>query len=539
MILFLVNSKFALEIPDGYDVDFNKIYVIKLRNNYFLAFFIKTKKNLEKKLISLRKVNFVDFLNIPNLEIIVDTLHQLFEVLKVQNRDIFRYFYSGLEKIILTLVKYEDILKIFVDDIVTNIETSKKFRIKIIENNYLENKTCFFIPVSKNLLKIDNLRKIKKYFRKKLKKRIKCEITYTFQLADNIKIISDIRDFSKGFDFIYKKEGIVSKNSLNLIIVHDLERVLSKKIDLSSIYSDNIWKKGEVFNFDSNNFVFPLWGIVLSRFFDHVVLDYFPKFYEFSEFLYKCGTKIIFHSFLPLYGNFKSHLENNKDLFLKDFEIIKKKLIFENFSLKDLKLYLNEIRCKDKGFSVLFYSFYDAFYKFYCDYCGNVPFCELCNKKLKVEKRTIGNIDKLRLICQNCKVKYDTFNCQYCGKYKWKIWTKKYGEELKDYNPIFINFVPSNFKLYLSNSQLTSDNYFVVIDYYSLYKPFILKELNIWYFLFKIVNELNVRNIVFLNTDEFNVFEYFHQFIYSDHGESIIRRLSDLIEMERRNIALL
>ncbi|MCS6956060.1 MAG: hypothetical protein NZM44_06880, partial [Candidatus Calescibacterium sp.] len=295
MILFLVNSKFALEVPDKYDVDFNKVYVIKFRNNYFLSFFIKTKKNLEKKLISLRKVNFVDFLTIPNWEIIVDSLHQLFEVLKVQNKDIFRYFYSGLEKIILTLVKYEDILKIFVDDIITEIETTKKFRIKIIENDYLDNRTCFFISVSKNLLKMDNLRKIKKYFRKKLRKRIKCEVAYTFQLSDNVKIVSNVKYFSKGFDFIYKKGGIVSQNLLNLIIVHDLERILSKKVDPSLICSDNIWKKGEDFNVGTNNFVFPLWGIILSRFFDHIVLDYFPKFYEFSEFFYKCGTKIIFH----------------------------------------------------------------------------------------------------------------------------------------------------------------------------------------------------------------------------------------------------
>lgn len=105
---------------------------------------------------------------------------------------------------------------------------------------------------------------------------------------------------------------------------------------------------------------------------------------------------------------------------------------------------------------------------------------------------------------------------------------------MKNYNTIFIDFVPSDFSSYLEKKK-----YIVVIDYFSLYKPFVLRELNIWYLLFKIINELDVKNIFFINAEEFNVFEYFHNFLYSDRKDIIIDRLIELIEMERKIMSLL
>ncbi|MCS7165304.1 MAG: hypothetical protein RMJ51_03385 [Candidatus Calescibacterium sp.] len=529
MIFFLVGARFALEIPTENIPEFNpnKIYVIKFKNIYFLGFFMKTKKNLERKLINVRKINFIDFLIIPNWQLILSDFESLINSLPNEKKSVFRYMYLGLEKIALTLVKYEDILKIYVNGIIENYSFNKKIQIESVEHNYLDKRTCFSIKASKNMLKSDNLKKIIRYFQKKLGKRIKYEIGYRFEFSENVFTQEVCKNSYKIFDFIHKKQKLTD-NTSTLVLVHDLEKIISRNGSLQ--YDGNVWINNLVANNQRRNYIFPLWGIILSAFFENVVLDYFPGFSMFYNFLHETKSNVIFHSFLPVYGNYKNYLLANKHVYLQDFEKIRQKLVFENFSLKDLKNYLATIV---NDAEVVFYSFYDAFYKFYCGYCGNIPFCEMCKSKLTVSRQNLDDINKIKLVCKKCKVKYDTFNCQYCGKYLWKLWKRKYKEEMSNYNTIFINFLPSDFSSYLKGK-----DYIVVLDYFSLYKPFVLKELNIWYLLFKIINELNVKNIFFVNAEEFNVFEYFHNFVYSDRKDVIIDRLVDLIEMERKIMSL-
>ncbi|MEN3014432.1 MAG: hypothetical protein ABDH23_07480, partial [Endomicrobiia bacterium] len=158
----------------------------KFRNTYFLGFFLRTKRNLERRLIRVKKINFVDFLTISNWQIILSDFENLIDSLPSEKKGIFRYMYLGLEKIALTLVRYEDILKIYVNGIIQSYSFSGKIYVKLVEHNYLDKWTCFSIKVSKNMLKLDNLKKIIKYFRKKFGKRIKYEIGYHFESSENI-----------------------------------------------------------------------------------------------------------------------------------------------------------------------------------------------------------------------------------------------------------------------------------------------------------------------------------------------------------------
>ncbi len=518
MILLLFKSKIALEIEDN-SFEENTLFVVKLKNSYFLGMPIKynLQNNIPRKIIKLKKVNIVDKLKINNLNLITKTFLRLIKYFN-DEKAMIRYLYLGLEKIILTLVKFEQILKIETSGIINvsendKIKDNRKSKIKLVEHNYLENKTTIKILV-KSISK-QNLKKIKRKLEKKINKKriIKYQIDYYFELGNQIL-----------FDLI----NLMKKNQ-KLLIVNDLEKIEREKIEENCLdKSGKIWKENDIIDLGNDFFVFPMFGIILSEFFSEIIITNYSK-QVIKLIKIPLKSKIIVdpnNKLLSLL--FKDRIEKcDKEFLINSFEIIKSKLIFDNFTLNELKEYLYSNR-KSK---LVIFSFFDSFQKFYCDYCGNIPYCEMCNEKLKVDKKSKEG--KIRLVCHKCKVKYDTFNCQYCGKYRWRLWVRNYKEEFKDFEKIFIGnndakFVPTNFSCFVPKNE----KIIFIIDYFSLYKPFIIKELNIWYILLKIVNETKVENILFMNAEEFNVFDYFKNFIYSP--DEVSKRIEELIELERR-----
>lgn len=495
MILFLLNSKLALEVLPSFNLDFNYFYVLKIRNYYFLGFLLDYYPNLNRKIIKVNKVNIVDKIYFPSFSLVLQTMKELFQTFNSQQKNIYSYFYLGLEKIVSNLIDYKNLLRIEVKGII-DLElkgfkiNTKNYKLYKLEHDFWQNKS--FITLQLPRFRQEKIKTILRIIRKKLKKRIKYKLDYFLSINQIIEKPIQNRN-NKSIVFVHKHYKNFDKDN-SLFIYHDLE-----KLDIE----DNVNK-------------FPIWGILLYRFFDRVVLDYFPNFQFFSKFFENMFSNVIFHSYFPFYGNYKNVFRSIENDIVMDFEAIKRKLIFENYSFNDLKIILDRYKL------IFFYSFYKHFSKVYCSFCGNIPYCEICGGKLVLKNDL--------LVCDKCRRKYQFFHCQYCGKYKWRYWTREYKKEFENYNVVFIDFLPSDFSYF--NRNYTGEKIFI-IDYFSLYKPFIIKELNIWYILFKIVNEIDVDNILFINSEEFTVFDYFREFIYNE-SEFLINRLIDLIDMEKR-----
>jgi hypothetical protein len=352
---------------------------------------------------------------------------------------------------------------------------------------------------------------------------------YDYSFAFNHSF-SDVLKFPKnegGFHFTFFHKGYdlpPLKGDKKMLVFFNWERIEKRSLEDKLENFINL----KFSNILGNNFfVFPLGNIFFSPFFDTFIFDYFPNFHIFVNFLekyFQFGKNIVFYSYIPIFGDYKRFILENKEKYLEDFRRIREKLIFEDFSLKDFdNLFLSK--------NLLFFSYSTKHYRLYCSNCDNSPYCENCGSLLDLDKRTVSSsIDNLKLICRKCKLRYDIFNCQYCGVYKWRLWSidyKKLFSKNKLRDVIFVDFLPFDFSLFLEHK-----NYVVVIDYFSLSKPFIIRELNIWYILFKIVNELVVDSIVIYNNREFDIYQYFHQFIYDE--ERVIEKLISIIEIEKR-----
>ncbi|MFN3995404.1 MAG: hypothetical protein ACK4GR_02600 [bacterium] len=515
MILYLIDSKISIDVSDFKELDLKptKIYVIKIRKNYFWGFVLKKYPYLNKKVIKIRNLNIVDSLDLKSFEEVFKSFELIIEEIGKFKDFLARYFYSGFEKFIKTFINYENILKVWIKDIIAQenfydvfnkIKKGKDIEVKYIEHDYLENKTYLIFKITK--FKSEKIKGFLKELRKNLRKRISFSLDYHISVKENY--------FLKFFG--------------DLELIYDLERVYKKVKKLDFHFSGvNFWKDNEIVFLNSRKFVFPLWAIVFHKFFDKVKIDYFPYFSYFFSFFVKLVSKIDFNSNLSLLN------AEVKEEIIEVFKLAKSKIVFENFSIRNI------VNLFNKDNPILFYSFYKSFYKIYCRYCKNVPYCEICSDSLKIYPRSIKKNEKIedvKLFCPKCKIKYDLFNCQYCGKFDWYIWKKDYKEILSGLDVSFINFLPSNFSYYLGNTWVdNSREYVVVIDYFSLNKPFILKELNIWYVLEKLVNQVPLRSIVFINCEEFDIFEYFSQFFEDE--KILIKRLEELLILERKLIS--
>ena len=511
MVLYLIHTKFAIDLSSFQNIfESNKVYVIKIKNRYFMGFVVKDGFKVNKKTIKLRKINIVDSLPVPFLESLIDNLKEL----SIQKDYSFKYFWLGIQKILKTVIHFDNTLKIYIKGVDISLNDIKKIKFYSIECDYMENYTCLTISIKDSA----DIKSVKQILRKKIRKKMTFSFDYVFYVNENYYTLLSILGLMN-----LKKD---KENERICDIVYDLERIFRKKENFFNKENTLFWKDYK-FDYTDQNFskvVFPLWGLIFHKFFDKIEIDYFSGFRLLDKFFKKLSNKVVFKSFVNIYGIFK--VDNSLvDNILKMLGKLKEKMIFENFSYKRLLEFLKHY--EQDGLNILFYSFYKGFYRLYCSYCGNQPYCEICKSTLKV----IYKSGKIKLFCNKCSIKYDISNCQFCNNFDFKLWQRNYKEDFSsfntNFNTKFIDFLPSNFYHYVGNKE-----YFVIIDYFSLFKPFVIKELNIWYILLKFFEGVNIKNIVFVNIDDFDVYSYFYQFFMDD--KLIIDRLSELVYMERR-----
>ncbi len=573
LIFFIISKNFNLkikkELPD--DV-FNHIYLIKLKNQYLYGFFLKDKeliniyKNYNLPVIELKKINIIDQIKLPFLEEIQNNISNIF------NKTNFNYI-KILESLVKKIIKFKLILNIKIDSKnynILNIEAlKKKYNYEIYKSNINNNTINLKIEI-KSTNKKDIKKEIKKILKilKISKKYLKnYTIDYDFKSNENYKELYSIFFILKTnkktlkykyehkifpiynfFKFINNFENVLSNIDKNFIN-KNTNNINNKKI-IVFIFVKNIEKllKEKIyFLLESKNIIF-----FITSFLGFLIYNYFDYILIFDSYIFE-KENLINKTLNPIKNINKIYLDyhqakNNKkyiELIYEKLNNIIKKLHSHNDLIEHIKKINTDNFNNSSNFKETnwwYFTQHTKFYYIYCNNCLNKPYCENCsniiknnnnNEKinLKINKSNFNKlytklkhrkinflelINNLILECRNCKLKYNIFNCQYCGEFNWKIKIfdpQKYTDYIEhklninltkiDYKKLFSFYYDLNLKILYNNT-----NNIVIFDYYFLEFPFVIKELNIIINLLELERIFNPVYFYFIENKELSLIEY-------------------------------
>ncbi|MGC8734268.1 MAG: hypothetical protein ACP5RD_04420 [bacterium] len=569
---------------------FNYIYLIKLRDNYLYGFFIKQKdliniyKNYNIPIIELNKINIIDKIQLPFLEEIQDNL---INILKITNLNLIKV----LESLIQKIIKFNLILNAKLDNKIykknlSNIENlKKKYNIEILLIDNIINLKIELKSITKKEIKKE-IKKISKMLKIPLKYLKNNQIEYEFTLNENYKelytlffilktnkkiltykyeheffpeynLIDFLNNFKKllstidkNFTDKYNKSINNNKKIIVFIFIRNIDQILKEKKFLT-IQKDNI-----IF------FISSFLGFLIQNYFDYIVI--------FDSIILKKDS--ILESILKLtqnkiYINYKKIKKQNINLIYEKLNKIKEKLyphyeLINNLNINNEFNKINDNKLNE--YNYWYFTQHNKFYYIYCNNCLNKPYCENCNSfikdnnhklflkinksnfnklytKLKYKKiNFLQMINNLILECPNCKLKYNIFNCQYCGTFNWKIRIfdpQKYINYLQQKLNIKLNKIDYKnlfsfyYDLYNNYKNLESKN-LIIFDYYFLDFPFIIKELNIIFNLLELERIFNPKFIYFIENKELSLIEYLSNLITD--FDSFKEHLNYLLLLEQK-----
>jgi len=576
LIFFIISKNFTLKIKKEISNDiFNHIYLIKLKNQYLYGFFLKDKeltniyKNYNLPVIELKKINIIDQIKLQFLEELQNNILNIF------NTTNFNYI-KILESLIKKIIKFNLILNLKIDSKkynILNIEAlRKKYNYEVyksdinndIINLKIEIKSSSKKDIEKEIKKISKTLKIpKKYFKNNI-------IDYDFKLNENYKELYStfftlktnkknlkykyehkIFPIYNFFEFINNFENILSKIDKNFIN----KNINNKKI-IVFIFVKNVEKKLKekiYFLLETKNTIFfitSFLGFLMYNYFDYILI-FDSYMFEKENLINKTLNPI--KNISKIYLNYKQINDNKKyiELIYEKLNNIIKKLFSHNDLLEHIKIteinnnfnnFDNSIEDIKKESNWWYFTQHTKFYYIYCNNCLNKPYCENCNNilksdthnekiNLKINKPNFNKlymklkykkisflelINNLILECKNCNLKYNIFNCQYCGSFNWKIKIfdpQKYIDYIQnklniklikiDYKKLFSFYYDLNLKI--SNDKIKN---IVMFDYYFLEFPFIIKELNIIINLLELERIFNPVYFYFIENKELSLIEY-------------------------------